>query len=155
MNLGFLDVLSSRFGFPVGLSDHTEGSLAAAVAVAKSVQWIEKHITMDRNAAGFDHAYAMEPVAFAQYVRDVRSVEAACAGVEEKIGEAEMSVKQRARRGIYARRDLEVGKIISQEDVLIVRPEGQLSPNDLPLILGKRMNKRARKFQALSAEFVS
>ena len=137
MNLGFLEVLRSAFGLPVGLSDHTEKSLAAAVAVSRGVTWIEKHFTLDRSAEGFDHAYAMEPNALAAYVSDVRSVEAACARPPEKLGEVESEVKTRARRGIFAARQIEPGETISEEDLLVVRPESCLRPNTLGELIGK------------------
>jgi sialic acid synthase SpsE len=110
MNLGFLQVLKTAFGFPVGLSDHTENSLATSAAAALGVSWIEKHFTLDRKSPGFDHAYAMEPASLKQYVQDVRDVTAALTPAPTKIGEAEAKVKVRARRALYAARDIAPGE---------------------------------------------
>ena len=126
MNLQFLTSLREEFGYEIGLSDHTENSLAAAAAVALGVTWIEKHFTLDRTSQGFDHAYAMEPEMLTEYIQDVRAIEAAMLGSEDKVGEQEASVKVRARRGLYAARDIQPGEVIQEDDVLIVRPEAAL-----------------------------
>lgn len=151
MNLAFIKTLKSAFGLPVGLSDHTERSLAAAIAVNMGVAYIEKHITLNRSDDGFDHAYAMEPEAINAYLADVRQAEEACrlrAG--EKVGAQEREVRKRARRGLYAARDLEAGTALAEEDVLVVRPEGALQPNDLPLLLGRKTRRALRRYEELS-----
>ena len=123
MNLDFIDVLKSNFGVEVGLSDHSESSLAAGIAVSKGVTWFEKHFTFDRGAEGFDHAYAMEPDMLAQYVTDLEDCYKACQPKAVKLSETESSVRERARRSLYAARDLKQGHTLSADDILIVRPE--------------------------------
>ncbi len=152
MNLNFLNVLRQTFGFPIGLSDHTENSLASAIAVNMGVKWIEKHFTLDRCAEGFDHSYAMEPANFAQFIQDIRSAEQACTPQSIKIQEAEAHVKSRARRSLYAARDIQEGEKLTEKDVLIVRPEGSLKPNDLSLILGKCPKVSIHQYEALSLD---
>ena len=149
MNLGFIDTLRAAFGLPVGFSDHSESSVAAAIAVAKGATWIEKHFTLDRKAEGFDHAYAMEPAQLASYIADVRAAEAACARPASKLGDAERTVMQRARRGLYAARDLPVGAAITPEDVLVVRPEGPLAPPDLRHVVGCRLRRALRAHEPI------
>ena len=152
MNLSFLGVLKHAFGFPVGLSDHTENSLAAAMAIGIGAEWIEKHFTLDRRADGFDHAYAMEPADFTQFIRDMRSATEACRKQSVKIQSAEVAVKARARRGIHAAHDIEEGAVLRETDVIVVRPEGPLHPNDLPLILGKAATRKIHQYEPLSLD---
>jgi sialic acid synthase SpsE len=152
MNLSFLKTLQQAFGFPVGLSDHTENSLASAIAISMGVTWIEKHFTYDRTAEGFDHVYAMEPEAFTDFICDLRSAEAACHKPDKKLGIDETIVKGRARRALYAARDLSIGEVLTESDVLIVRPEGSLTPNDLPLVLGKSVKQPIHHYQPLSLD---
>jgi sialic acid synthase SpsE len=153
-NLPFLDDMRTRFGREIGLSDHTERSLAAAIAVSKGARWIEKHLTLDRAAPGFDHAYAMEPDAFAEYVRDVRAAFEACRPRAEKLTADEVSVKQRARRGLYAARDLSTGETVREADVLVVRPESALAPNDLASVVGRTTNRAIRRYEPLAWEML-
>ena len=152
MNLSFIDTLRREFAVPVGLSDHTETSLAAAIAVAKGVTWIEKHFTLDRGAAGFDHAYAMEPSGLAGFVSDVAAAVAACELRERKVSASEHEVKRRARRGLYAARDLPAGKTLMEDDVLVVRPEGPLPPAALPRVVGQIVRRAFHQYEPLTWE---
>lgn len=152
MNLGFLSVLRSAFGLPVGLSDHTESSLAGAMAVALGVEWIEKHFTYDRTAKGFDHGYAMEPAALGQYVRDLRSAEVACRRPATKVGDGEQQVKQRARRSLYAARTIQPHEPITEADVLVVRPEGPLAPGDVGRVVGRSARRLIHQYEAIALD---
>lgn len=143
-NLAFITTLKSSFGLPVGFSDHTETSVAAIAAVALGATWLEKHFTLDRSAKGFDHAYAMEPAMLAGYIADIRSAEAALARQTPKVGEAEATVRQRARRSLWSASDLPAGHVVGDADVLVVRPAGPLTPVELPRILGGKLAKPIR-----------
>ena len=150
MNLNFLRVLKRTFGFPVGLSDHTENSLAGTMAISMGAQWIEKHFTLNRKADGFDHSYAMEPIGFIQFLKDMRSAVEACQEQLIKVQAPEIAVKTRARRGIYAARNIPKDATLSEKDVLVVRPEGPLNPNDLPLILNRTAKRFIHQYEPLS-----
>ncbi len=151
-NLDFIDTLKQAFGFPVGFSDHTENNVASILAVSKGVTWLEKHITYDRQAVGFDHRYAMEPEVFASYVSEVRKAEQALQRAPVKIGANEANTKVRARRGLYAARDIPADHVLTESDILVVRPEGPLRPNDQPLILTRRAKRVIRQYEALALE---
>ncbi|MCK5341999.1 MAG: N-acetylneuraminate synthase family protein, partial [Candidatus Heimdallarchaeota archaeon] len=93
-NLGFIKELKRAFGFPVGLSDHTEQSIAGVIAVAMGVEWIEKQLTLNRKLEGFDHAYAMEPSGFQQFVQDMRAAVEACCQQKIKVQNEEIKVRK-------------------------------------------------------------
>lgn len=152
MNLGMITTLRSAFGLPVGLSDHTESSLAGVMAVALGARFFEKHCTYDRTADGFDHAYAMEPDALAGYIADLHAADAAMRRDDSKLRMAEIELKPRARRGIHAARDLAPGDRITEADLLVVRPEGPYAPNDLPLLVGATVRTPIRRHEAIAPD---
>jgi sialic acid synthase SpsE len=152
MNLSFIDTLRSNFDLPVALSDHTETSNAACLALTKEVCYIEKHFTYDRNAEGFDHAFASENGDFVKYVSDIRASEATLNTATEKISASERQTRKRARRSLYAARDLPAGEIIEDHDVLILRPENTMSANQIDEIVGKRLKKGIRQYHAFSED---
>lgn len=153
-NVGFVEVLRREFGLPVGFSDHTESSVAAVAAVALGATWLEKHITFDRGAEGFDHVYAAEPDTFAAYVADVRAASAALAGTDGKVSDDEASVRDRARRSVYAATDLDAGHVLGAEDLLVVRPPGPLDPGDVDGLLGRPLERPLRRYEALDWQAV-
>jgi len=154
MNLTFIKVLRDTFGLPVGLSDHSESNLPAVVAVGMGATWFEKHLTLDRTAIGSDHSFAMEASAFRSYVDDVRAAERACASHGAKVGTNECAIRSRVRRAVYAARDISTGEVIQEADVLIVRPEGPLAPNDAHLVLGRRAARAIAQFEPLARDSV-
>ncbi|QDU73647.1 N,N'-diacetyllegionaminic acid synthase [Bremerella volcania] len=153
MNLNMIDVLRTAFGMPVGLSDHTESSIAAAIAISKGATWVEKHYTYDRGAEGFDHVYAMEPEPMKQYIADLRATqEALQAPLPRHRSEQEASVMPRARRGLYAARPLEPGQEITADDVLIVRPQNSMTPGDLDSVVGRKLTEAVAQYFPLDWE---
>lgn len=139
-NLRYLEVLKKRFNTSVGFSDHTGNSIAACMAMALGATWFEKHFTEDKTQVGLDHIYAMEPLELKQYVDDLRNAEIALKLKEVKIGEAENLTKKRAKRSLYASRLIKAGEIISENDVMCVRPENIMPAHQYFDIIGKKIN---------------
>ncbi len=152
MNLQFIDTLKVAFGCEVGLSDHTQSSIAACLALTKGVKYIEKHYTLDPNQEGFDHAYAADPLTFEDYVKDIRDAESALAYNKQKLKKDELYVKQRARRSLYAKKDLAKGHILTDQDILIVRPEGPLKSEDYDLIIGKTLLEDVKQYSPFTLD---
>lgn len=155
MNLGMLTTLRSAFGLPVGLSDHTESSHAACMAVALGARLFEKHCTYDRSADGFDHAYAMEPDGLTAYIRDIKDAVAAVAPPKAKLRDGESAIKPRARRGLHAAREIAPGELIREEDILVVRPEGKFAPNDVEIVVGARSTRPIKRYESIAPEMLS
>ncbi len=77
VNLRAMQTLKNSFGCPVGLSDHTIGISVPIAATALGAVVIEKHITLDKNMAGPDHAISLEPPEFKKMVLGIREIEKA------------------------------------------------------------------------------
>ncbi len=74
LNLNAMKQLYLETGI-VGLSDHSENTLAAPIAVALGASIIEKHLTYSRTAEGPDHPFAFEPYQFEMMVDAIRLTE--------------------------------------------------------------------------------
>ena len=155
MNLPFIDTLRSAFGFPVGFSDHTESSIASCIALTKGVCYIEKHFTYDKTAEGFDHAYASENDNFVNYVANIRAAESALRVAPLKINDRERYTRKRARRSLYAARDLKAGDVIQDIDVLIVRPENVMSADQVDIVVGRRLTSNLVAYAPFTPEILT
>ena len=60
-NLRAMDAMREAFGVPVGYSDHCMGFDVSLAAVARDACILERHLTLDRERPGPDHAMSMEP----------------------------------------------------------------------------------------------
>lgn len=150
MNLGFIRKLRRIFEYPVGLSDHTRSSVASCIALTLGASVIEKHLTYDRNAEGFDHANALDGDEFTAFLADVRGAARAIKGDDRQVTDKERDVSQRARRSVYAARDMSAGESVGVEDILIVRPTAYVSASDADRVLNKRLRRPLQKFEPLN-----
>lgn len=101
MNLRAMVTLKEEFGFPVGISDHTPGSLVPIAAVALGAVAVEKHVTFDRGQAGPDHSFAMTMDEFADMIAQLRKLEVALGDGSKIPVQSELEKQYRLRRGVY------------------------------------------------------
>jgi len=137
MNLAVIPDMRERFGVPVGLSDHSMGSLAAVVGVSLGACVIEKHFCLSREIKNPDSAFSMEPNEFAAMIRDIRTAIAAKGTAYYELSEKEKSSTV-FRRSLFAAKDIEKDEIITEENVRCVRPGYGMKPKFLKCIIGKK-----------------
>ena len=89
MNLRTIPHLADTFGVPVGLSDHTLGTVVPVAAVCVDACIVEKHFTLSREIQGPDSAFSLEPDEFAEMVAAIRTAEKALGQVDYRVGEFE------------------------------------------------------------------
>ena len=151
-NLLALKTMRKAFEVPVGYSDHTEDSTACVAAVALGACVIEKHLTLDRNMPGPDHAASHDPEQFAALVRAIRQAEKALGtGVKEPCA-AERANMSTMRRSIAARRDIASGERLTQEMIAFLRPASGLSPASLPQFVGRRFARPVGQGRLISQD---
>ena len=72
VNLRVLTTFRDRFRVPVGLSDHTTGTVAAVVAVALGASIVERHFTIDKKLPVPDAFFSADPPEMTALVRAIR-----------------------------------------------------------------------------------
>lgn len=136
MNLMTMKNMAEVFGVPVGLSDHSMGSVGAVTAVAMGAKIIEKHFCLDRAIENPDSSFSMNPEEFAQMVRDVRQAEKAIGKVSYGATEQEKN-SMVFRRSIFCVKDIEPGEILTEENIRVIRPGYGMAPKYYEEILGQ------------------
>lgn len=154
MNLRAIKAMREAFALPVGLSDHTPGNAVALGAIALGASIIEKHVTMDRQLGTPDAPFAMTIAEFEKLITDVRNLEEALGDGVKNFAEDERPERIWARRGIYARTDVEAGKPLTLEDVKFVRPVNGVAASDWKYFEGKTLKVRCPKDQSLQKEYL-
>jgi sialic acid synthase SpsE len=143
INLKTIKMFNETFGYPTGLSDHTEGYHISLAAVAMGANIIEKHFTLDKKMNGPDHKLSISPDEFKDMVKQIRDVEKAI-GDGYKTGGAgdEKKSINLARRGLYAKKTLKAGDILSMDNTIFKRPAADfIKPEDFQLIIGRKLKK--------------
>ena len=142
--------LGQEIGVKFGYSDHTIGPAASLAAVALGATVIEKHITLDCNLIGPDHAASMEPEDFRKMVTLIREIDSSLGTPFKIVTQSELENKQIARRGLYFSRDIQAGEVINTSDLVCLRPENGFSPMDVDEVIGKAIAMKVTKFDPVS-----
>lgn len=153
MNLQTIPFLSSRFGVPVGLSDHTLGIAAPVAAVALGACIVEKHLTLSRSKPGSDSSFSLEPGEFRVMVEAVREVEKALGTA--RLGPTGGEEPSRIfRRSLFVVADVRAGERFTTDNVRSIRPSHGLHPRDLDRVLGRRASRDIPRGTPLSWDLV-
>jgi sialic acid synthase SpsE len=154
MNLKAIDTLAKEFKIPVGLSDHSMGTLASALAVACRAHMIEKHISLDPSRPGFDHPVSLDPAGFRELVATIRTAEAMLGDAEKTVPAPVRQNASKYLRCLAAGRPIAIGKLLEPDDIAVLRlPDGLrgLPPDALDAVIGKRVTVDLAPFQAICA----
>lgn len=140
VNLNNIDMLRDTFGYPVGYSDHTLGTIAPIMAVAKGACVIEKHFTLDKKMAGWDHKVSADS-------NDLKIIVEAAKRGNKMLGSRRKRVIESQerlnafQRSIVAARDIPKNKIIEIQDIDYKRPGTGISPKYIEFIIGKKARR--------------
>jgi len=153
VNLKAMLTMGSELGVKVGYSDHTEGIEVPIAAVALGATVIEKHFTLDRTLPGPDHRASLEPDELKAMVLAIRNVELALKGTGLKQpSPSETKNIAVARKSIHVKHELPAGHVITDDDIIPLRPGGGVSPMNWESILGKRLSRPLSAFAQLSQQ---
>ncbi|MBR0987216.1 N-acetylneuraminate synthase family protein [Bradyrhizobium liaoningense] len=127
----------------VGYSGHERGIAVSTAAVALGAVVIERHITLDREMEGPDHAASLEPEEFKSLVSGIREVEAARGEkrAERALSQGELINRENLAKSLVAARDLSAGTVISESDIAVKSPGQGLSPLKMPALLGRKLTR--------------
>lgn len=146
VNLRKLETLTRVFpSLPIGLSDHTIGTLASSTAIAFGACLFEKHFTLDRNLPGPDHWFAEDPGSLKEWVRSIRTAFAMMGNPTIKPTKAEYEMRTIARRSIVAIREIKKSEILNSKNIGLRRPGTGLSPKLFEQISGLRSTRKINK----------
>jgi N,N'-diacetyllegionaminate synthase len=141
--------IRDAFNLPVGLSDHSEGYLASAAAVAMGAVVIEKHFTLDRALPGPDHRASLDPTGLRELVAAIRSVELMLGSAEKGLRAIERDTIRAVRRSLVAARDIAAGEIIADADLITMRPEDGIPARDIDRVVGHTAWKNFHRGETL------
>lgn len=140
VNLNTITYLLKNYkDFVIGYSDHTIGISTPVAAVAMGAKVIEKHITLDRRMKGTDQAGSLGPDGVHRMVRDIRILDQSM-GVEDIfIVKDTETAKIKLERSIATKRNMQVGEIITENDIHMLSPGDGFKWSEKNEILGRKL----------------
>lgn len=154
-NLGWIGELRARFGAAVGYSDHTSEIVAGALAVAAGAEFIEKHLTLDRQAPGPDHAASLEVAQFAEYVRLIRLARTMIGAGGKRVLDIERDVRRVSRQSLVLAKSVAAGKAIDESDLTVQRPGTGVPAGEIDRWIGRRAVRCLKRGEMFSADMAA
>jgi sialic acid synthase SpsE len=140
-NLRAIATMADAFRVPVGLSDHGEGLVSAVVAVTLGACIYERHLVLEGDNTAIDAVVSSTPTELAAIIRAMEKTRAAL-GSGVKVCQAAEAVNVTAsRRGLYARRSMRAGELVSKDDVIVLRPATRVAPARMGALVGSRLTR--------------
>jgi sialic acid synthase SpsE len=154
--LGQIAVLQREFGdhVAIGYSDHVapdaDGSLPALEAASLyGARVIEKHFTDDRTQQGNDHYHSMDQASLARFVEQLASYRE-LHGTGSLNLESQSAAIQNARRRIIANRDILVGDVLQEADLIALRSNVGIEISHWDDVVGARAKHPVAKDAPIS-----
>ena len=141
--LRVIHTLKRTFGLPVSFLDHVDGGspmalMLPALAVGFGADMVEKHMTLDRRAKGFDYESALEKADFASMVELIREAESAFGTGDVQSSAAAERYHRVMRRAVLSRVELKKGVAIDKDQLIYLRNETGLAPYESPRLMGRK-----------------
>ena len=166
-NLNIIPALSTIFGVPAGISDHSRDPiLVPVITTALGGSIIEKHITMTNNGDGLDDPIAITPDELAGMCMEIRKAENRTAGDTfawlnnlygkdkikkilgtgiKKLAPSETANYRTTNRSIMAVTDIAQGEDFTEENTTLLRSEKTLNPGLSPDFYPEVLKRKAAR----------
>jgi N-acetylneuraminate synthase len=144
-NLGRIQALKEKFpGFEIGYSDHTkpaDSDTTLLIARTLGAVTFEKHFTLDKSAKGNDHYHAYDESDVENILERIKLIDEMISYSEESFIDIQRGARAYARRGLYAAEDLAKGTMLTNENIISLRPipEGGFSADLVEDLIGRKL----------------
>lgn len=141
LGLNVLSECQSRYGCPVGLSDHSGAIYAGLAAVTLGADLLEVHVTMSREMFGPDVVASVTTAELADLVNGVRFIERACAHPVSKDALATEFGDLRAifTKSLFLAEDLAAGTVIEARHLAAKKPGTGIPVENMGEVVGRRL----------------
>jgi N,N'-diacetyllegionaminate synthase len=157
VGLNVLSEMRSRYGCPVGLSDHTGRLETAVAAAAIGMDLVEVHVTFHPGMFGPDVPASLTFEQLADMVRMIRFVESARQRPVDKDAMAQELAPMRKlfNKSIVAACDLEGGTVLSRKHLAIKKPGTGMPPQKIEAVIGRRLVRPLKADELIAEDLLS
>lgn len=137
VNLLAMNTLRNRYGYLVGLSDHTSGVIVSAGASMMGAAMIEKHITLDRTMKGTDQPGSLEEAGLRKLIDYIQALQLARGDGEKNVNPATKSAKEKLARSLTSAQPIAKGTCLTEEMLCLKSPGTGLKWRERDQLIGK------------------
>lgn len=154
-NLRVITTLADTLNLPAGYSDHTLGSHAVELSYVLGARIIEKHFTDTREGKTFrDHLVSLTCAEVKTLLARLENIETMLGSPEKILTEAEKVDEHQIsfRRSLHAKIKINPGDILSEENVIVLRPKAGICASRYFEMLGKPVRRSIEQFAAIQLD---
>ena len=139
----------------IGYSDHTIGIDAPIIAYTLGAKIIEKHFTITPEKKSGDHIISLDTNSMKEMILKLKDTNKMLGGNDASKNEKKMSKQEKkelvyAKRGIYLNHSMLKNEVITEKDLITLRPCVGISAKDYDKVVGKKLKLDKKSFTALS-----
>lgn len=138
LNLHVISALRETFNLPTGFSDHSSGSLAAAISISLGASVVEKHFTSDKSLIGPDHRASSDPAEFCELTSTIRRTEIQLGSRKKATQIEEADMFKYSRKSLVYAVAISKGCVFKTTDFTMKRPGTGLSWSDSKHFIGQK-----------------
>lgn len=157
-NLNVIKTLKRIFpDVKIGYSDHTlpdETMTILTTAYLYGAEVIEKHFTLDKTLKGNDHYHAGDPEDFRKAVRNFERIIEVSGREDKTVLDCELIPRREARRSLVLTRDMKVGEVITEKDIMAKRPGTGIGPKYTDIVVGRPVKQDLKEDTVLTWDMV-
>lgn len=139
----------------IGYSDHTIGIDAPIIAYTLGAKIIEKHFTITPEKKSGDHIISLDTNSMKEMISKLKDTNKMLGGDEALKTEKKMSKQEKkelvyAKRGIYLNHSMLKNEVITEKDLITLRPCVGIPAKDYDKVVGKKLKLDKKSFTALN-----
>jgi sialic acid synthase SpsE/sugar phosphate isomerase/epimerase len=141
--LGYISYLRDKWKRPVGYSSHDLNWESSILALGLGATVIERHMTLDKQAAGLDHSSSSTPDEFSKLAQFASGHELMSIGNGPRLSnQGELLNRQNLGRSFFARKTLPAGSQIYRSDFEYTSPMTGIDYQTFHFFEGKPLVKK-------------
>ena len=153
--LGLENIINLKKEFPdcvIGSSDHFNGILSGPIAYMMGARVFEKHVTLNRGWKGTDHSFALEPMGFRKFVRDIKRVKYMLP-LKDLSNLGKEKVFQKLGKSVVAYKEIKSGEIFTLENLSgKIFKDTYIPVRDSYKLIGKKATRNISQYEAIMME---
>ena len=139
----------------IGYSDHTIGIDAPIIAYTLGAKIIEKHFTITPEKKSGDHIISLDTNSMKEMILKLKDTNKMIGGNDALKNEKKMSKQEKkelvyAKRGIYLNHSMLKNEVITEKDLVTLRPCVGIPAKDYDKVVGKKLKIDKKSFTALN-----
>jgi N,N'-diacetyllegionaminate synthase len=144
--------LKSRYGLPVGFSDHSGAIYACLAASSLGADLLEFHVVFDKAMFGPDAKASLTIQEVKQLVEGVRQIREALSSPVDKTANTNFSeLKSMFEKSLAINKNIPAGHVLQEEDLEAKKPKGYGIPaTDFKQVIGKPVTRSLKQFDFIS-----